>query len=116
MKKILKIFIHFFTFLFVLNIANAFGYFRKDYDMLDFMGMHSFGLFAGFGLIVLAAVLFLFVFWIWMIIDCLKRDFKKDVEKIVWILVLIFLHLLGAIIYYFVVKIPDKGTTVISKK
>ena len=107
MKNISKITIFSLVFIFVLNIANAFGYFR-DYDMLDFMGMHSFGLFAGFGLIVLAAVLFLFVFWIWMIIDCLKRDFKKDVEKIVWILVLIFLHLLGAIIYYFAVKISDK--------
>ena len=76
--------------------------------MLDFMGMPYFGLFAGFGLIILAAIAFLFVFWLWMLIDCLKRDFKKDIEKIAWMLVLIFLHILGAIIYYFVVKVNDK--------
>jgi len=51
-----------------------------------------------------AIALFAFVFWVWMIIDCAKRDFKKDVEKIVWILVLIFTGIIGAIIYYFVVK------------
>lgn len=90
------------------NIANAFGYFGKNYDAFDVIGMHGFGLFAGFGLVVLAAVAFLFIFWLWMLVDCLKRDFKKDVEKIAWILVLIFLHLLGAIIYYFVVKINNK--------
>ena len=58
---------------------------------------------------IVIGVLFL-IFWIWMLIDCLKRDFKKDVEKIVWVLVIIFLHVLGAAIYYFVVKIEDKRT------
>ncbi|MBI2660354.1 PLDc N-terminal domain-containing protein [Candidatus Woesearchaeota archaeon] len=75
------------------------------------MGMHGFGLFAGFGLAVLAAVAFLFIFWLWMIVDCLKREFKRDIDKVVWVLVLVFLHLLGAVIYYFVVKISDKKET-----
>lgn len=43
-----------------------------------------------------------------MLVDCLKRDFKKDIEKVVWVLVLVFLHLLGALVYYFVVKVQDK--------
>ena len=47
-------------------------------------------------------------FWLVMLIDCLKRDFRKDIEKVVWVLVLVFLHLLGALVYYFVVKINDK--------
>ena len=59
-------------------------------------------------LLAIALFVFLFVFWILMIIDCAKRDFKKDVEKIVWILVLIFLQVIGALIYYFVVKADDK--------
>ena len=91
-----------------INIVNAFGFFKHDYDMLDLMGMPYLGLFAGFGLAILAAIAFLFVFWLWMLIDCLKRNFKNDIEKVVWVLVMIFLHLLGAIIYYFVVKIHDK--------
>ena len=53
------------------------------------------------GLVSLAAT----IFWIWMIIDCAKRDFK---DKVVWILIIVFLHILGAVIYYFVVKRPAK--------
>jgi prolipoprotein diacylglyceryltransferase len=44
------------------------------------------------------------IFWIWMIIDCAKRDFKNETEKIVWILVIVLAGLIGAIIYYFVIK------------
>lgn len=51
-----------------------------------------------------------------MLTDCLKRDFKKDYEKIVWVLVMIFLHLLGAIIYYFVVKVSEKKIVKEKKK
>jgi hypothetical protein len=45
------------------------------------------------------------VFWLWMLIDCLMRDFK---DKLVWVLVILFLHIIGALIYYFVVKSKDK--------
>lgn len=45
--------------------------------------------------------LFLFVFWWWMLIDCIKRDFG---EKTLWILLIIFLNLLGGVLYYFLVK------------
>jgi len=55
-------------------------------------------------LLAVAVAIFLFVFWIKMIIDCAKRDFKGDNEKIVWILVIVLLGVLGAAIYYFAVK------------
>ena len=57
-----------------------------------------------FMLIIVILLVLGLIFWIAMIIDCAKRNFKKDAEKIVWILVLIFLGILGAVIYYFVVK------------
>ena len=57
-----------------------------------------------FMLIIIILLVLGLIFWIVMIVDCAKRNFKKDAEKIVWILVLIFLGVLGAIIYYFVVK------------
>ena len=60
-----------------------------------------------FVLIIIAISVFIFVFWISMIIDCVKRKFKDDSSKILWILILIFLGILGAIIYYFVVKKPE---------
>ena len=59
-------------------------------------------------LIFMAVFVFLFIFWILMIIDCVKRDFKGENDKVVWILVLVFLGFLGAVIYYFVVKVNDK--------
>jgi prolipoprotein diacylglyceryltransferase len=49
-----------------------------------------------------------FVFWILMLIDCVKRKFKEDVEKIVWLLVIIFTGIIGALIYYFIVKKNNK--------
>ncbi len=56
------------------------------------------------GLIFFITAILGVVFWIVMIIDCVKRTFKNDNEKIAWILILVFLHALGAAIYYFVVK------------
>jgi len=51
------------------------------------------------GLFVLLLTIALFVFWIWMLVDCIKNTRVSDTEKIVWVLVIIFLHALGALIY-----------------
>lgn len=44
------------------------------------------------------------IFWLWMLIDCIMRRFKKDINKIVWILVIIFLPFIGSLLYFFLVK------------
>ena len=44
------------------------------------------------------------IFWVWMIIDCATRTFKNKADKIVWILVIILTHIIGAFIYYLVIK------------
>ena len=75
------------------------------------MGIDS--LIGGFILLIfliVIIVILMFAFWIWMLIDCLKRNFKNDTEKIVWVLVIIFLGAIGAAVYYFIVKINDKKT------
>ena len=43
------------------------------------------------------------VFWIWMLIDCLTSTMPTN-EKVLWFLVVFFLHLVGALIYYFVAR------------
>jgi type VI protein secretion system component VasK len=49
------------------------------------------------------------IFWLWMFVDCLVReDFRGQNDKIVWVLVLLFTSLLGAILYYFLVKARKK--------
>jgi hypothetical protein len=51
----------------------------------------------------LGEILFLLgtAFWIWMIIDCATHE-RNSTEKIVWIVIIVFTHLLGALIYFFV--------------
>jgi len=67
-------------------------------------------------LIAIAAAIFLFVFWIKMIIDCAKREFKGENDKVVWILVIVLLGVIGATVYYFAVKYNDKIENKKSKK
>lgn len=59
--------------------------------------------FLGIALILFVAVLALlmFVFWIWMLIDAIKNPGLSSTERIVWVLVIVFLHGLGALIYFF---------------
>ena len=44
------------------------------------------------------------VFWIWMLIDALTNKKVKGTDLLVWIIVIIFLGIIGALIYYFIVK------------
>lgn len=60
----------------------------------------------GIGLIIVWIVfmivgLALSVFWIWMLVDAIKRPFD---QKTMWIILLIILGWIGAIAYYFVIK------------
>ena len=41
-------------------------------------------------------------FWIWMLIDCVTNEPSEGNNKIIWILIIIFTHGLGALIYFFV--------------
>jgi hypothetical protein len=50
-----------------------------------------------------------FVFWIWMIIDAIQNKGLSDGEKIAWVLVVIFLHCIGALLY-FLIGHPKKDT------
>lgn len=44
----------------------------------------------------------LFVFWIWMLISAVQNQGLSEGEKIAWVLVIVFLHWLGALLYFFV--------------
>jgi len=64
-----------------------------------------FGVFGGFMMIWFFLLVFASVFWLWMLIDCLKR--RKFEDKLVWVVVLTMLNVIGAILYYFLVKSKD---------
>ena len=62
------------------------------------------GFLAGLGasLIVLVIIaIAVTVFWILMLVDCIKRDFD---QKTLWIILLILFGFLAAVLYYFMVK------------
>jgi hypothetical protein len=53
------------------------------------------GLFIALALIGLS----LFGFWLWAVLQCANAQFKQPVDKVVWILILIFLGPLGALLF-----------------
>ena len=68
------------------------------------------GIIGIFVLMFLAIVgLLAFVFWIWMIIDAIQNKGLTDGEKIAWVLVVIFLHCIGALLY-FLIGHPKRDT------
>ncbi|MDD2487638.1 MAG: PLD nuclease N-terminal domain-containing protein [Candidatus Gracilibacteria bacterium] len=46
-------------------------------------------------------LILLFMFWLWMLIDCIKREFD---DKSLWIILMIFLSIIGSILYFFIIK------------
>lgn len=72
--------------------------------MLPLYGLMGVGL---FGIIVFLLVA---IFWVWMLVDAITRKFNSDIEKVVWVLVIIFTHVIGAVIYYLVVKLREKNS------
>lgn len=65
---------------------------------------------AGFMAIQVIIGLIVLVFVVLMIIDCVKRKFNNDAEKIIWIVLIIVTTWLGALLYYiFVRALNPKG-------
>ena len=71
--------------------------------------MYAGGLFGGLVFLIACAIgVAAFVFWIWMLIHAITNNGLTGTERVVWVLVVFFLHFLGALIYYFVGR--PKGT------
>ena len=50
----------------------------------------------------LALGLFLAVFWIWMLVSAIQNRGLSDGEKTGWVLGIVFLHVLGSLLYFFI--------------
>lgn len=59
-----------------------------------------FEMFLWFGFI--SGVIFVTSFWIWMLVDCAMKETSAGNDKLVWVLVILFTHWIGAVIYFFV--------------
>ena len=58
------------------------------------------------GLVVIA----INVFWVWMLVECLMKESSEGNDKVIWALVIVFLTVLGAAIYFFVRR-PERIRT-----
>lgn len=65
------------------------------------------GWMTGLGTFAILIGVLLLAFWIWMLVDCAQRKFRNDVEKILWIVVIVLGGLLGALVYLIVVKLTN---------
>ena len=74
--------------------------------MFGVVGASLFGLLAG--LVVAAISLAVFAFWLWMLVHALTNKGLDGTEKIVWVIVVIFLPFIGSLIYFFVGR-PKAG-------
>lgn len=53
-------------------------------------------------LVILTIALAVFAFWLWMLIDA--AQYEDGAGKVAWVLIILFLHFLGAVVYFFVRK------------
>jgi hypothetical protein len=53
-------------------------------------------------LVALPVLVALFIFWIWMLISAVQNKGLTEGEKIAWVLILVFVHVLGALLYFFI--------------
>ena len=74
--------------------------------------------FIGLGILELFLVLFLaplallaFAFWIWMLVHAISNNGLTDIEKLIWVIVILFTHFIGAVIYFFVGRPKRKAAS-----
>ena len=51
------------------------------------------------------------VFWIWMLIDCVTKETNEGNNRLIWVLIIIFTHWIGALIYLIVRRPQRKAET-----
>ena len=73
-------------------------------------GMIGSGIFGLLMFLIMAAFsLACFAFWLWMLVHAITNKGIADTEKIVWVIVVIFLPFLGSLIYFFVGRPKASG-------
>ncbi|NPE29409.1 PLDc_N domain-containing protein [Methanococcoides sp. SA1] len=40
------------------------------------------------------------IFWVWMLIDCVMNEPSQGNDKLIWVIIIVFTQLIGALIYF----------------
>lgn len=51
--------------------------------------------------LVIGAVVTVTAFWFWTIVDCAIRDHRKDIDKLVWVFLIVSTYVFGSLAYLF---------------
>lgn len=73
-------------------------------DMKVQINKRLYNFFPFFFVFIFLFIIAMIVFWVYMLVDSVKREYKNPNDKILWVLIVVLAGLIGAIIYYFVVK------------
>lgn len=57
-------------------------------------------------IIMIGLVLGIMGFWIWMLVDCATKENSNN--RVLWLLVIALSGIIGAVIYFFVRKLPRR--------
>jgi hypothetical protein len=53
----------------------------------------------GFLIIILLFSLIYFLLWVYCVIDVIRSNFKDQNMKLIWIVILLFAHIIGPLVY-----------------
>jgi hypothetical protein len=53
----------------------------------------------GFLIIMLLFTLIYFLLWVYCVIDVIRSNFKDQNMKLIWIVILLFAHIIGPLVY-----------------
>jgi hypothetical protein len=59
------------------------------------LGVGAFACFA-------TAAFFCWLFWVWMLVEAAVKEPSEGHEKVIWVLLILFLPFLGSLVYFFV--------------
>ncbi len=66
---------------------------------------------SAFVILITIVSILLFAFWIWMLIDAITKQFKN---KIIWIILIIFLSVIGALLYLLIARPKVQQVTAVT--
>ena len=79
------------------------GWGNSGFNNFD-IGNSMFGMFLIIPFVGVIVAIAVFIFWVMMLVDAIRHASEKT--KLVWVVVIIFTHVIGALIYYFIEKRP----------
>ena len=47
-------------------------------------------------------LVFSFIFWVWTLADCQRKETDEGNTRLIWVIVIVFTYIVGALLYYLI--------------